>query len=154
MVAEETVGMNRYALTLHFHHCSAGRDRFWHYHARPARAVDGGFWRRFVCISALWRPADVLLCRDPIFLLTDPWQSVRSLRAATGIVVLLVRHGHYYLIMGMAESLAVLFIGRIISGIGASTMSTCNAYVADVTPPDQRAQNFGLIGARLAWDLL
>ena len=52
-----------------------------------------------------------------------------------------------YMLMGFAESLLVLFIGRFISGIGASTMSTCNAYVADVTPEDKRAQNFGLIGA-------
>ena len=52
-----------------------------------------------------------------------------------------------YLIMGIAGSLTVLFIGRVISGIGASTMSTCNAYIADVTPEDQRAQNFGLMGA-------
>lgn len=52
-----------------------------------------------------------------------------------------------YILMGFAESLLVLFIGRIISGVGASTMSTCNAYIADVTPEDKRAQNFGLIGA-------
>ena len=52
-----------------------------------------------------------------------------------------------YMLMGFAESLLMLFIGRFISGIGASTMSTCNAYVADVTPEDKRAQNFGLIGA-------
>jgi len=52
-----------------------------------------------------------------------------------------------YLLMGFAETLLLLFIGRIISGIGASTMSTCNAYMADVTPANQRAQNFGLIGA-------
>jgi len=52
-----------------------------------------------------------------------------------------------YLVMGFAESLFLLFLGRIVSGIGASTMSTCNAYMADVTPEDKRAQNFGLIGA-------
>ena len=55
--------------------------------------------------------------------------------------------GVNYLIMGFATSLAVLFIGRLISGIGAATMSTCNAYIADVTPIEQRAQNFGLMGA-------
>ena len=37
-----------------------------------------------------------------------------------------------YLIMGFAESLLLLFVGRIISGIGASTMSTCNAFIADL----------------------
>jgi DHA1 family tetracycline resistance protein-like MFS transporter len=55
--------------------------------------------------------------------------------------------GVNYLIMGFADSLLLLFIGRIISGLGASTMSTCNAYLADITPIDERAQSFGLIGA-------
>ncbi|MFT5692939.1 MAG: DHA1 family tetracycline resistance protein-like MFS transporter [Oceanicoccus sp.] len=55
--------------------------------------------------------------------------------------------GVNYIIMGSAESLLVLFIGRIISGLGASTMSTCNAYIADISPMAQRAQNFGVIGA-------
>lgn len=55
--------------------------------------------------------------------------------------------GINYLVMAMATSLALLFIGRIVSGIGASTMSTCNAYIADMTPIEKRAQNFGLMGA-------
>ena len=55
--------------------------------------------------------------------------------------------GVNYIIMGSAESLLVLFVGRIISGLGASTMSTCNAYIADISPMAQRAQNFGVIGA-------
>lgn len=52
-----------------------------------------------------------------------------------------------YILMGLAGSLLVLFIGRIISGIGASTMSTCYAFIADTTPEAERAQNFGLVGA-------
>jgi DHA1 family tetracycline resistance protein-like MFS transporter len=52
-----------------------------------------------------------------------------------------------YLLMGFADSLVLLFVGRIISGIGAATMSTCNAYVADITPIEERAQYFGLLGA-------
>lgn len=55
--------------------------------------------------------------------------------------------GVNYLVMAMASTLALLFVGRIISGIGASTMSTCNAYIADTTPVEKRAQNFGLMGA-------
>ncbi len=49
--------------------------------------------------------------------------------------------------MAMATTLGWLFIGRVISGIGAATMSTCNAYIADTTPIEKRAQNFGLMGA-------
>lgn len=52
-----------------------------------------------------------------------------------------------YLIMGFADSLVLLFVGRIVSGIGASTMGTCNACIADVTPAEERAQYFGFMGA-------
>jgi DHA1 family tetracycline resistance protein-like MFS transporter len=52
-----------------------------------------------------------------------------------------------YLLMGFADSLVLLFVGRLISGIGAATMSTCNAYIADITPIEERAQYFGLLGA-------
>jgi len=55
--------------------------------------------------------------------------------------------GVNYLIMGFTASLALLFMGRVISGIGSATLSTCNAYIADVSPEDKRAQNFGLMGA-------
>jgi DHA1 family tetracycline resistance protein-like MFS transporter len=52
-----------------------------------------------------------------------------------------------YLIMAWAPGFAWLLMGRIIAGAAASTFSTCNAYIADVSEPDKRAQNFGLIGA-------
>ena len=52
-----------------------------------------------------------------------------------------------YFIMGFAPAIAFLFIGRIIAGAFGATFSTANAYVADISPPETRAQNFGLIGA-------
>ena len=52
-----------------------------------------------------------------------------------------------YLIMWWAPTFAWLLIGRIIAGAAASTFSTCSAYIADISEPDKRAQNFGLIGA-------
>lgn len=52
-----------------------------------------------------------------------------------------------YLIMWWAPSFAWLLAGRIIAGAAASTYSTCNAFIADVSPPEVRAQNFGLMGA-------
>ena len=52
-----------------------------------------------------------------------------------------------YLIMGFAPTLWLLFAGRALAGIAGATYSTANAYMADVSPPDRRAQNFGLIGA-------
>jgi len=52
-----------------------------------------------------------------------------------------------YLVMALAPSLAWLFVGRVISGITASSFSTAGAYVADVTPPQERAAKFGMLGA-------
>jgi MFS transporter, DHA1 family, tetracycline resistance protein len=52
-----------------------------------------------------------------------------------------------YLIMGFAHSVWLLVIGRIIGGITSATHSTANAYMADISAPDEKAQNFGLIGA-------
>ena len=52
-----------------------------------------------------------------------------------------------YLVMAMAPSVAWLFAGRLISGITSSSFPTASAYVADVTPPEQRAAKFGLLGA-------
>ncbi|MEM7270123.1 MAG: TCR/Tet family MFS transporter [Pseudomonadota bacterium] len=52
-----------------------------------------------------------------------------------------------YLAMALTGSLTVLFIARIVAGMAASTYSTANAYIADVSPPEKRAQNFGLTGA-------
>jgi DHA1 family tetracycline resistance protein-like MFS transporter len=52
-----------------------------------------------------------------------------------------------YIFMAMAPSLAWLFVGRIISGITTSNISTAFAYITDITPPEKRAKQFGLIGA-------
>jgi DHA1 family tetracycline resistance protein-like MFS transporter len=52
-----------------------------------------------------------------------------------------------YLLMAMAPTLAWLFVGRLISGITSSSVPTAMAYVSDVTPPDERAAKFGLLGA-------
>ncbi len=52
-----------------------------------------------------------------------------------------------YILMALAPTLAWLFVGRILSGIAAATFSTASAYIADITPKEQRAAAFGLIGA-------
>lgn len=49
-------------------------------------------------------------------------------------------------IAAVATSLWMLFAGRIFAGIMGASYSTATAYMADVTPPDRRAQTFGLIG--------
>lgn len=52
-----------------------------------------------------------------------------------------------YFIMGLAPTVWFLFLGRIIAGAFGATFSTANAYIADISPPETRAQNFGLVGA-------
>lgn len=52
-----------------------------------------------------------------------------------------------YLIMGGAPTLGWLFLGRAISGVAGASFTPAYAYVADISPPDRRAQNFGVIGA-------
>ena len=51
-----------------------------------------------------------------------------------------------YVLMALAPRCAWLFVGRVISGITAASISTGFAYVADVTPPEQRAARFGMLG--------
>jgi MFS transporter, DHA1 family, tetracycline resistance protein len=52
-----------------------------------------------------------------------------------------------YILMALAPTLSWLFVGRVISGITAASFPTANAYIADVTPEDQRAAKFGMLGA-------
>jgi DHA1 family tetracycline resistance protein-like MFS transporter len=52
-----------------------------------------------------------------------------------------------YILMALAPNLVWLFVGRLISGITAASISTAFAYVADVTEADQRAARYGLLGA-------
>ncbi len=51
-----------------------------------------------------------------------------------------------YILMAMAPALSWLFVGRLISGITAASISTAGAYIADVTPAGERAQKFGMLG--------
>ena len=51
-----------------------------------------------------------------------------------------------YVLMALAPNLSWLFVGRVISGITAASISTGMAYVADVTPVEKRAAAFGITG--------
>lgn len=52
-----------------------------------------------------------------------------------------------YIVMALAPSLGWLLVGRILSGITASSFSVSAAYVADITPPEKRAAGYGILGA-------
>lgn len=52
-----------------------------------------------------------------------------------------------YLLMGIAPSIAWLFIGRLVAGITGASHTVAAAYIADISTPQNKAQNFGLLGA-------
>ncbi|MFT4048134.1 MAG: TCR/Tet family MFS transporter [Solimonas sp.] len=52
-----------------------------------------------------------------------------------------------FLFMSVAPTLGWLFVGRVVSGITASSFAMAGAYIADVTPPEKRAGAYGLLGA-------
>ena len=51
-----------------------------------------------------------------------------------------------YFLFGIGGALWVLFLSRLLDGFGAGSASTAGAYVADVTPPQDRAKNYGFLG--------
>ena len=59
-----------------------------------------------------------------------------------------------FLFMALAPTLAWLFVGRVINGFCAASFATAGAYIADVTPPDDRAKAFGLLGAAFGFGFL
>ena len=52
-----------------------------------------------------------------------------------------------YLLLAFAPNITWLFIGRILAGITGASITTASAYIADISTPENRAKNFGLIGA-------
>lgn len=80
---------------------------------------------------------------------TSPIQGALSDRHGRRPVILLscLGLGLDFIFMALANSLPWLLVGRIISGITSASFTTANAYVADVTAPEQRAKSYGMIGA-------
>jgi DHA1 family tetracycline resistance protein-like MFS transporter len=52
-----------------------------------------------------------------------------------------------YLLFAFSQSLTLLFVSRVIAGIGGANIGTAQAYIADTTSPENRAKGMGLIGA-------
>jgi DHA1 family tetracycline resistance protein-like MFS transporter len=63
------------------------------------------------------------------------------------LITSLLALGVDYVITGFAPTIGWLFAGRILAGIAGASFTTANAYIADVSPPEERAANFGLVGA-------
>jgi DHA1 family tetracycline resistance protein-like MFS transporter len=59
-----------------------------------------------------------------------------------------------FLFMAFSPNLYWLFAGRVLNGITASSFSTANAYVADITPPEKRARTFGIMGSAFGFGFM
>jgi DHA1 family tetracycline resistance protein-like MFS transporter len=62
------------------------------------------------------------------------------------LIACVTAYGIDYLLMGLAPTLWWLVAGRIIAGITGASWAAAYAYIADITPPEKRAANFGLMG--------
>jgi DHA1 family tetracycline resistance protein-like MFS transporter len=63
------------------------------------------------------------------------------------ILISLLGAGLDYFLLAWAPTLAWFFVARVISGITGANISAASAYIADISPPEKRAANFGMIGA-------
>lgn len=63
------------------------------------------------------------------------------------LLISIIGTGIGFLILGFANTLLLLFVGRILDGITGGNISTAQAYIADITTPENRAKGMGLIGA-------
>lgn len=100
-----------------------------------ARAAET--WGLFATAWALMQ----FLCAPLLGALSDRWgRRPVILLSCLGL-------GLDYIVMALAPTLGWLLVGRILSGITASSFSVSAAYVADVTPPEQRAAGYGMLGA-------
>lgn len=62
------------------------------------------------------------------------------------ILISLIGFALDYVFLYFASSLAMLFMGRIVAGLTGASITPASAYIADVSKPEEKAKNFGLIG--------
>lgn len=63
------------------------------------------------------------------------------------ILISLLGTGLDYILLALAPSLGWFFVGRLINGVTSANITAAGAYIADISPPEKRAANFGIIGA-------
>lgn len=63
------------------------------------------------------------------------------------LLISLLGFGLDYILLALAPNITWLFVGRILAGITGASFTTATAYIADVSEPEKRTQNFGMIGA-------
>jgi DHA1 family tetracycline resistance protein-like MFS transporter len=70
------------------------------------------------------------------------------------LLISLFAFGVNYALMGLAPNLTWLFVGRALTGMAGAVYAPANAFVADVSTPDKRAQSFGMIGAAFGFGFI
>jgi len=63
------------------------------------------------------------------------------------LILSLLMLGVDYVITGLSPNIVWLFVVRTLSGMAGASYPTINAYIADISPPEKRAANFGMVGA-------
>ena len=63
------------------------------------------------------------------------------------ILIALLGLGIDYIFHALAPTIGWLFVGRVLAGITGASFTVATAYIADVSSPEKKAQNFGLVGA-------
>ena len=63
------------------------------------------------------------------------------------LLIALLGLGLDYIVIAFAPTLIWLFVARMISGVCGSSVTVANAYIADISTPEDRAKNFGMVGA-------
>ncbi len=63
------------------------------------------------------------------------------------LLLSLLGFGVDYIFLSLAPTIGWLFVGRIIAGITGASFTTASAYIADISAPEERSKNFGMIGA-------
>ena len=96
---------------------------------------------------AVGRPVAGLLRHHAVRRRADPGRALDRFGRRPVLLLSLAGVGVNYLLLAWAPSLAWLMLGRCIAGATSANASTATAYIADVTPPAQRAARFGLVGA-------
>ena len=99
-----------------------------------AAAIHGG-WLAFAYAAMQF------VCAPVLGNLSDRYGRRPVLLSAIGAF------GIDYIVMGLAPTLGWLFLGRVVAGMAGASFTPAYAYVADISPPEKRAQSFGLVSA-------
>jgi DHA1 family tetracycline resistance protein-like MFS transporter len=129
------IGARAIAKALH-HHPAGGRIELGVADPNRLQMLIYAYMAGFAVMQVVYGPLSDVWGRRPVLLIS------------------LTGFGLDFLFMAFAPSLAWLFVGRLISGATSGIFSTANAYVADVTAPENRARAFGWMGSAFSFGFL